>query len=105
MSVAYEADQLVLLDLPRARATDPPTSHAAASAQLPHVGSQENRVLERFAIYGAMTDDELVARSPQWHGPTIKTCRSRLAKRGLLVPTGETRLSQRGQKQRVWRIA
>ena len=105
MTVAYEADQLTLLDMPRARATDPATSHAAASSQLPHVGSQENRVLERFAIYGPMCDDELVARSPQWHGPTIKTCRSRLTKRGLLVDTGERRPSVRGKDQIVWRIA
>lgn len=98
------SDQLELFNEPKARRRDPATSRAAAMSVLPMVGSQENRVLERFAIHGPMTDDELVMRSPQWHGPTIKTCRSRLSKRGLLIDSGQRRPSLRGKDQIVWRL-
>lgn len=96
--------QLSLFAEPEARATDPATSHAAAEAVSHEASRQETRIMERFAMFGPMCDDELCARSPQWYPPTLKSARSRLSKRGFLVPTGETRKSIRGQDQQVWRL-
>lgn len=96
--------QLELFSQPKARRTDPDTSRAAALSVLPMVGSQENRVLELFAIHGPSTDDEICTRAPQWHPPTLKTCRSRLSKRGLLIDSGARRPSLRGKDQIVWKL-
>lgn len=93
--------QLELFNGPRARVDDPPTSVAAA-ASLPPCGALESLILDTFARWGAMTDEEACARLPEIYGPTLRTCRSRLAKRGLLVPTGELRASSRGRDMRVW---
>lgn len=97
------SDQLELWNEPKVRWRDPETSRAAAMSVLPMVGSQENRVLERFGIYGPMTDEVLCLRSPQWHGPTIISCRSRLAKRGLLVRDG-VEVNSRGRNMIRWRL-
>jgi len=98
------SDQLLLFAEPAARRTDPDTSRDAAEAVEPEAARQECRIMERFAMFGPMNDDELVARSPQWHGPTVKTARSRLSKRGFLVDSGERRPSVRGRDQIVWRL-
>lgn len=95
----------MLLSEPRVRHDSPDTARDAAEAVSHTAARQETRIMERFAMFGAMTDDELAARSPQWHPPTIKTARSRLSKRGLLVDTGERRPSQRGRDQIVWALS
>ena len=98
------SDQLQLFSEPAVRRTDPSTSRDAAAAVTPEAARQECRIMERFAMFGPMNDDELCARSPQWHPPTIKTARSRLSKRGFLVDTGERRPSNRGRDQIVWKL-
>lgn len=96
--------QLSLFAEPEARATDPPTSHAAAEAVSHEAGRQETRIMERFAMFGPMTDETLCMRSPQWYGPTIRTARSRLSKRGFLVPDGVEKNS-RGRDMTIWKLA
>lgn len=98
------AQQLSLLSEPRARAYDPPTSHAAA-VSLPPCGALEQAILETFTRHGPLTDEEACELLPEVYGPTLRTCRSRLAKRGLLVPTGSLRPSSRGRDMRVWGLA
>lgn len=97
------SDQLTLFAEPRARATDPETSHQAAASVEAWV--QDNALLKKFAIHGALTDDELSAVCPLWWPPTVKSARSRLKNLGLLVDSGERRPSQRGRNQIVWKLA
>ena len=96
------AGQLVLFAEPRARRTDPSTSTQAAQAQRSQ--GVEADILTVVAFYGPATDDEIAARIPR-HAPTVKTARSRLTKRGLLAPTGDTRPSTLGRAQQIWRLS
>lgn len=81
---------------------DPDTSHAAAlSVNAAHV---EGMILDVFSGL-ALTDDELCARLPHLHAPTVKTARSRLTHRAVLIDTGLRRPSNRGRAQIVWRTA
>lgn len=91
--------------MPRHRATDPETSKQAAAGQCP--GALEAEILEVFHVDGGrgLTDDELVSVLRPRYGPTVKTARSRLAKRGVLVDTGQRRLSNRGRLMAVWASA
>lgn len=88
--------------LPRHRHTDPPTSRDAAGSVPPT--AVETRILEAFALFGWLTDPELV-EVVEGYGPTIRTARSRLTKTGVLVATGTTRLSPRGRACIVWKRA
>ena len=101
MTHTISPDQLEFFNEPRARRMDPDTSHAAAGSVEAWV--TEDRILRTFAIHGSLTDDELCEKLPLWHPPTIKTARSRVAKRGLLVDSGERRPSMRGRDMVVWR--
>ena len=104
MTVAYEADQLVLLGEPRARRQDPDTSRDAARAVTQHAGRLENSILVEFCIRDGLTDEQLCERMPDYYGPTVKTCRSRLRKRGLLVAAGVVKNS-RGRDMTQWKLA
>lgn len=95
--------QLELFNAPKARSTDPETSKAAAESVEAWV--QDDALLCKFAKHGPLNDDELAAVCPSWYPPTLKSSRSRLSKRGLLVPTGEKRPSNRGKPMQVWRLA
>lgn len=103
MTVAYEADQLTLLGEPRVRHSDGDTSRDAARAVQQFAGQLENLILQTFSLEDGLTDDELAARLPERHPPTVKTCRSRLSKRGLLMAAGQRR-NGRGRLQTIWRI-
>jgi predicted ArsR family transcriptional regulator len=98
------SDQLALFRGPQARAVDPMTSHVAA-ATVNEPGVTEFRILSAFDAHGALADDELVECLPDMYGPTVRTARSRLTKRGLLVATNGTRLSARGRPQTIWTVA
>ena len=104
MTVAYESDQLVIFAEARARRTDPDTSRDAARAVQQHAGTLENLILTEFCLHDGMTDETLCARMPDHYGPTVRTCRSRLTKRGLLVAAGIERNS-RNRDMTKWRLA
>lgn len=93
--------QLDLFNAPKARRSDPSTSVAAA--QQVKSGPTEEAILVVLRMAGPLTDDELCHRLPGLYAPTVKTARSRLAKRGLLTPAG-TRLSCRQREMTVWRL-
>jgi hypothetical protein len=89
--------------LARHRHSDPNTSMQAAASQQP--GALEVEILEAFAkcpSWDGLTDDELVHALSDRYGPTVKTARSRLAKRGFLVANGDRRRSSRGAWMAVW---
>lgn len=98
--------QVSLFDAPagRARATDPVTSVAAARSQR---GGAEQAILALFTDGRTFTPDEA-----SWclsalgiADDTARSAFSRLCRRGVLVATGETRLTRRGCAAQVWRLA
>lgn len=94
--------EMTLFDLsphPRHRHTDPETSiNAARSAD-----NVEHLIRAIFHGGGNYTDDELCAALPDHYPPSVKTARSRLSGRGLLVDTGARRPSLRGREMIVWK--
>jgi hypothetical protein len=97
------AQQLAIFADPAARRDDPRTAHEAA-ASVP-TGALENQILEQFAIHGGLSDEDLCERLSHMYGPTVRTCRSRLVRRGLVVPTDARRPSARGRDLIVWRLS
>jgi hypothetical protein len=96
--------QLSLFRGPQARATDPATSHEAAAAVTPAASELENDILACLRVFGPLTDDEICQRLDAEWWPTVKTARSRLLDRGLVMPTGEKRMSVRNRPQQVWSL-
>jgi hypothetical protein len=86
----------------QARLFDPATSYQAARV----IGEGvEHAVYRAHCANDGMTDDELVKGCPGFYGPTLKSARSRLAKRGLLADSGQRRKSDRGCDSIVWVLA
>lgn len=85
-----------------ARFGDPQTSQDAAKVI---TGRTERRLLAAFGEYGQYTDDELAAHFPDMYPPTLKSARSRLTAKRLLVDSGTRRWSVRGCEMIVWRRA
>lgn len=85
----------------RARASDPPTSHAAAAS----VGDGPKHAVWSLFLNSCLgfTDDEMCARRPGFYAPSLKTARSALKDAGWLEDSGERRLSDRGREMIVWR--
>lgn len=98
-------------DVPRARSSDPPTSHAAA-ASVGSVSGTQAAILEIFNVYGPMSDDELVSRYqwmselgeavPQASESGIRTRRSELVERREVMDLGQVRTLESGRKAIVW---
>ncbi len=105
MTVAYEADQLLIFAEPRSRRRDPVTSHDAALAVKQHAGALRERILQEFSLHDRLTDEELIERIPDVYWPTLKKRRSELTGLGLLVDSGVKRKNSRGHKMIVWRLA
>lgn len=97
--------------IPRARRTDPATSHAAARsvdpASLPHV---KRVILSLLALEGGKTDEELAYL---WHeriadpisGSGLRTRRAELVDAGLVRDSGTRRAIASGRSAIVWEVA
>jgi hypothetical protein len=96
--------QLELFNAPKVRHTDGDTSRDAARAVQQHAGALENLILTEFSLHDYLTDEELCGWLPDVYGPTVRTCRSRLTKRGLLLASGQ-RENSRGRLMTIWRMA
>lgn len=94
--------QLELWNGPKARGTDPVTSHAAAALVDP--GPTERAILAVVRAHGPSTDDDICSYLPGLNPPTVKTARSRLSKTGALVPCGEG-VSLRQRRMTKWGVA
>lgn len=97
-----------LFDEPRARSSDPETSHAAARAV--RAGTWRARVLESFraarsAGHDGLTDRELELLWPEARPQTVRTRRSELAAEGYVVDSGRTRRTDAGLEAIVWVLA
>lgn len=98
-------DQLTILDQPRARHDDPPTSKAAAR--------RVDAAKTRAAILGVLTEpltaeeiaDRVIALHPTMRRDSIVTAVSRQKNKGLIVNTGITRASSANCQRIVWRLA
>lgn len=85
-----------------ARATDPETSHIAATRVAEFGGTHCDRILACLKMFGPQTKDEIATRT----GLTPVQVDRRLPDlegRGLAKPTGGTRLSRSGRPERIWR--
>jgi hypothetical protein len=85
----------------RSRHRDPSTSIVAGSHQR---GGAEQAILGVLREVADATRDEIAARLPDWHAPTLSTALSRLLKSGGVRRTGAARPSRRGQLQEVVQI-
>jgi hypothetical protein len=88
------------------RNSDPATSHAAAKSAKPRTTSQRIKLLKTYRSHVDLTADEAgiasgLADKPgccYWHRV------SDLIKDNMIQPTGQTRIAQSGEQQRVNRI-
>ncbi|HLP97626.1 MAG TPA: hypothetical protein VK149_04195 [Sideroxyarcus sp.] len=87
-----------------ARTTDPITSHEAGARA--DMNGSEYWVLHALREAGQMTDGsiELLAAigDVPWSPQRLRTARSALVKRGLVVHTGEYRKTPSGRRTQVW---
>jgi len=92
-------------DLPLFRSADPITSVLGAGDVKPRRGSQQALLLAQY-LQGEMTDEEAGMASGLALKPKCcywKRC-SELRAKGLIIPTGETRLSSAGSAMQVCAI-
>lgn len=100
-------------DAPRARRTDPITSHQAADGSAAGLSQMKQNILGLFREFGAMTDSELNDRYQQvWEErgwkparpDTPRKRRSDLVAEGYLFATSETRVNGFGSAEQVWAV-
>ena len=101
-------------DFPRARRTDPLTSHSAADKSAAGLSEMKQRILGLFVELGPMTDSELNriyltnADVRGWkpvRPDTPRKRRSDLTSDGWLIATDETRVNEFGSAEQVWEVA
>lgn len=103
--------QLALTDLPlrpaepRARTTDPDTSHRAARS-VPKTTALKEAILQTLASR-ELTDGELIALLrrglfPHASESGIRSRRAELVRDGLVIDTRTTRLTPAGRETTVW---
>lgn len=99
-------------DNPRARQSDPITSHEAA--ELSETAWSRRFVLDLFHEYGAMADWQLCRKAgKKTHGTMLRrysderlrTARHELAERLIIRDTGRYIKSPRGRRSKVWALA
>jgi len=102
-SAAPTVDVLTLWSTPRARVTDPETSHQAATRAAMRAPTIKARVVAILNEYPeGLTDFEGADRSGL--GDNFRKRRADLTNEGLVCWTGRTRLSPTGSDARVWRL-
>jgi predicted transcriptional regulator len=89
---------------PRARTSDPETSHEAAASARELAVKHQALILECLKKHGPLGKDGIAART-RLDG--VQTCRrlTELERAGLIQWTGECVLSTAGRKEREWRAA
>ena len=104
--------QQSLLDVPRARWSDPETSfEAARSISTERLTQTQGWVLAALETFGPCTDEELLeAFRKRWPGcmvspQSFRSRRAELRRKGLVVDSGLRRPTRYGQPSTVWRLA
>lgn len=96
---------------PRARNTDPTTSHAAAaSVTLETLTWMQALVLQTLNTHGPLTDEQLCMRiAADQQEPVsvsgVRTRRSELAAAGHVIDTGDRQPTRAGRQAIVWGLA
>ena len=92
-------------DSPRARRSDPVTSHE--SADLANLSKPRNWVLYVLSC-GPLADHEVVLLASSFHQPftpqRIRTARAELTRLGLVEESGIYRLTENNRRAIVWQI-
>lgn len=98
---------MTVIDGPRARNTDPETSHAAARS-VTGVTERQRALLALFRHFGPMTDVEIAenypASFPKQSPSGLRTRRAELVEQGLVRWDGFTRTLPSGREARVWLV-
>ena len=108
--------QLEMQMVPRARKSDPVTSHEAAGSQRETLAEKQAKVLALFQAmnasfyYGPLCDDELSCLCEVHYGwprhkSTARTRRAELTELGKIVWTGEYVTLSSGRRAKTWRAA
>lgn len=97
------------LTTPRARRTDPATSHAAAGT-VAHLRHNQQIILTLLRLEGGQTDEELLLlwndRIAERISPSgLRTRRSELVDMGLVRDSGDRRPLESGRIAIVWEYA
>ena len=87
---------------PRARTTDPETSHEAAESVTQSAAGQRTRCLEALHEHGPLTADEIDALVG-WRLTTAGRRLPELAELGHVKTTSEKRRTRTGRNAYVWR--
>lgn len=94
--------QTDLFDPPRARGTDPATSHAAAAAVPEFAAGHYGRILLALQDHGPATVAELAARLGMGEQQVNKRLPELERAGAVSVLAGVTRPGASGRRQRVW---
>ena len=90
---------------PRARSSDPQTSHAAAK-QVEAVRQTQQEILDILRVYGPSSDEEIAlyarARSTYQSPSGLRTRRAELVDQGRVLDSGSRKLTQSGRQTIVW---
>lgn len=87
---------------PRARRTDPETSHTAARSMRSNAETQRRMILESLRTAGPATGDELCVRF-DWKHATANRRLPELEERGFVEKTERRRPTRSGRPAVVWR--
>ncbi len=107
----YRPEVIYTHTTPRARNTDPSTSHqAAASVATDTVTRTQALILEALRAHGPLTDEQLCQRIAEVERKYlavsgIRTRRSELVKAGRVVDTGDRQPMLSGRPAIVWGVA
>ncbi len=107
----YRPEVIYTHTTPRARNTDPDTSHqAAASVATDTVTRTQALILEALRAHGPLTDEQLCQRIAQVERKYlavsgIRTRRSELVKAGRVIDTGDRQPMLSGRPAIVWGLA
>lgn len=99
-------------DEPRARTTDPVTAHEAADSISPEAReASEVWVLATLAEHGPMSDGDvwdwyvLFGPADNWSDSRLRTARSQLVRKGLVIEADKNGLSRAGRRVARWAVA
>ena len=107
----YRPEVIYTHTTPRARNTDPTTSHqAAASVATDTLTRTQALIIEALRAHGPLTDEQLCQRIAEVERKPvsvsgIRTRRSELVTAGRVVDTGERRQTTTGRQAIVWSVA
>ena len=107
----YKPEVVYKYTTPRARNTDPVTSHqAAATITRSAVTETQQRIIETLQTHGPLTDEQLCQRiAADLAKPVsvsgVRTRRSELVTDGRVIDTGQREQTRSGRNAIVWGLA